>query len=95
MYQNPQEQKLYPEVIPKTVDEYLNFLEKFITQSVKEKLGNPVWHVHDSKPPEEKNVISYAVLLNLVSASNAESQDVIWKFVQNFNPKVTQKSHQY
>ena len=75
------------------MDEYLNFLEKFITQSVKEKLGNPVWHVHDGKPPEEKNVISYAVLLNLVSASNAESQDVIWKFVQNFNPKVTQKSH--
>ena len=94
MYQNPQRaKKLYPEVIPKTVDEYLNFLEKFITQSVKEKLGNPVWHVHDGKPPEEKNVISYAVLLNLVSASNAESQDVIWKFVQNFNPKVTQKSH--
>ena len=47
MYQNPQRaKKLYPEVIPKTVDEYLNFLEKFITQSVKEKLGNPVWHVH-------------------------------------------------
>ena len=41
MYQNPQRaKKLYPEVIPKTVDEYLNFLEKFITQSVKEKLGN-------------------------------------------------------
>ena len=43
MYQNPQRaKKLYPQVIPKAVDEYLTFLEKFENQEVKEKLGNPV-----------------------------------------------------
>ena len=89
MYQNPQRaKKLYPEVIPKAVDEYLNFLEKFIDQDIKEKLGNPVWHVHNGKPPVEKIIISFAVLLNLVSASNAEDQDIIWKFIKNYNTKL-------
>ena len=89
MYQNPQRaKKLYPEVIPKAVDEYLNFLEKFIDQDTKEKLGNPVWHVHNGKPPVEKIIISFAVLLNLVSASNAEDQDIIWKFIKNYNTKL-------
>ena len=89
MYQNPQRaKKLYPEAIPKAVDEYLNFLEKFIDQDTKEKLGNPVWHVHNGKPPVEKIIISFAVLLNLVSASNAEDQDIIWKFIKNYNTKL-------
>ena len=86
MYQNPQRaKKLYPQVIPKAVDEYLTFLEKFEYQDVKEQLGNPVWHVHNGNPPKEKNVISFGVLLNLVSASNAESEEVLWKFIINYN----------
>ena len=94
MYQNPQRaKKLYPQVIPKAVDEYLAFLEKFEQQEVKEKLGNPVWHVHNGQPPKEKNVISFGVLLNLVSASNAESEDVLWKFIKNYNTSISQDEH--
>jgi len=94
MYQNPQRaKKLYPQVIPKAVDEYLAFLEKFEQQEVKEKLGNPVWHVHNGQPPKEKNVISFGVLLNLVSASNAESEDVLWKFIKNYNSSISQDEH--
>ena len=87
MFQNPQRaKKLYPQVIPKAVDEYLSFLEKFETQPTKEQLGNPVWHVHNGVPPKEKNIINFAVLLNLVSASNADNEEVLWKFIQNFAP---------
>tara|TARA_B100000035_G_scaffold53548_1_gene42033 strand:- start:2423 stop:3046 length:624 start_codon:yes stop_codon:yes gene_type:complete len=94
MYQNPQRaKKLYPQVIPKAVDEYLTFLEKFENQEVKEKLGNPVWHVHNGNPPKEKNVISFGVLLNLVSASNAESEEVLWKFIKNYNSKINRDDH--
>ena len=61
MYQNPQRaKKLYPQVIPKAVDEYLSFLDKFSEQPMKEQLGNPVWHVHDGNPPQEKNVLLLA-----------------------------------
>ena len=94
MYQNPQRaKKLYPQVIPKAVDEYLTFLEKFEYQDVKEQLGNPVWHVHNGNPPKEKNVISIGVLLNLVSASNAESEEVLWKFIINYNSKIIKDEH--
>src|SRR6056300_2019585 len=94
MYQNAQRaKKLYPQVIPKAVDEYLSFLEKFEQQEVKEKLGNPVWHVHNGQPPKEKNVISFGVLLNLVSASNAESEEVVWKFIKNYNPEIIKEEH--
>ena len=94
MYQNPQRaKKLYPQVIPKAVDEYLTFLDKFDGQEMKEKLGNPVWHVHNGKPPKEKNVISFGVLLNLVSASNAENEEVLWKFIKNYNSSIVREDH--
>jgi lysyl-tRNA synthetase, class I len=94
MYQNPQRaKKLYPQVIPKAVDEYLSFLDKFSEQPMKEQLGNPVWHVHDGNPPQEKNVITFGVLLNLVSASNADNEEVLWKFIKNFKSDVNRAEH--
>lgn len=94
MYQNPQRaKKLYPQVIPKAVDEYLSFLDKFSEQPMKEQLGNPVWHVHDGNPPQEKNVITFGVLLNLVSASNADNEEVLWKFIKNFKSNVNRSEH--
>jgi lysyl-tRNA synthetase class 1 len=94
MYQNPQRaKKLYPQVIPKAVDEYLTFLEKFDGQEIKEQLGNPVWHVHNGSPPKEKNVISFGVLLNLVSASNAENEEVLWKFINNYSSNIVKEDH--
>ncbi len=92
MYQNPQRaKKLYPQVIPKAVDEYLTFLEKFEKQELKEKLGNPVWHIHNGNVPKEKIVILFSELLNLVSASNADNKAVLWKFIKNYNPSIKEQ----
>jgi len=94
MYQNPtQAKKLYFNVIAKAVDEYLSFLEKFKTQAEKEKLGNPVWHIHDGNPPQDEIPVSFNMLLNLVSVSNTDKEDVIWKFIQNFHPNLTKDKH--
>ncbi len=52
MFQKPMAAKrLYFDVIPRTVDEYLGFLDAYPRQEWKERLGNPVWHVHDGAPP--------------------------------------------
>ncbi len=94
MFQNPQRaKKLYPQVIPKAVDEYLSFLDKFQEQPIKEQLGNPVWHIHNGNPPKEKTIITFGVLLNLVSASNANNEEVLWKFVKNFRPDTDRSKH--
>ena len=55
MYQNPKRaKKLYKEIVPKAVDEYLDFIEKAKTQNELQLLMNPIWHVHNSKVPKEK-----------------------------------------
>ena len=52
MYQKPTAAKrLYFDVIPRAVDDYLSFLDAYPRQAVKERLGNPVWHVHSGEPP--------------------------------------------
>ena len=93
MYQAPRKAKrLYFDVIPKNVDEYLGFLERYPAQSPEEQLGNPVWHIHAGAPPETGSQLSYAMLLNLVSASNSEDRDVLWGFIRRYAPEVSPES---
>ena len=48
MYPNPKRaKKLYAEVVPKTVDDYLTSIEKYPSQKEKDQILNPVWHVHN------------------------------------------------
>ena len=94
MYPNPQRaKKLYSEVVPKTVDEYLNLVEKYPNQKSKEKLLNPLWHVHNGNPPQEKIVMPFSMLLNLVGSSNAKSKDILWKFINRFHKDINYKDH--
>lgn len=94
MYQRPrQAKKLYFDVIPKAVDEYYAFLSAYRRQEWKERLGNPVWHMHDGNPPVIDLPVSFALLLNLVSASNAQNRDVLWGFISRHAPGVTPTTH--
>ncbi|HEY8579066.1 MAG TPA: lysine--tRNA ligase, partial [Beijerinckiaceae bacterium] len=52
MFQKPREAKrLHFDVIPRAVDEYLQFLAAYPKQDWKQRLGNPVWHIHGGEPP--------------------------------------------
>ncbi len=94
MYPNPKRaKKLYSAIVPKTVDEYLSFIEKYPNQKENEKLLNPVWHVHNGKPPKEKIVMPFSMLLNIVGSSNAKSKDVLWKFINRFHKDIKSKDH--
>jgi lysyl-tRNA synthetase class 1 len=94
MFQRPrQAKKLYFDVIPKAVDEYYSFLSAYPRQAWKERLGNPVWHIHDGNPPDIELPVSFALLLNLVSASNAHDRSVLWGFISRHAPGVTPETH--
>lgn len=85
MYQKPKTAKrLYFDVIPKAVDEYYTFLAAYPKQSWKDRLNNPVWHMHNGNPPVVDLPVPFAMLLNLVSASNAENADVLWGFISRY-----------
>ena len=92
MYQNPKRaKKLYKEIVPKAVDEYLDFIEKGKTQNQLQILMNPVWHVHNGKIPKENSIMSFSMLLNLVEASNADNKNLLWKFVKKYKPNISEK----
>tara|TARA_B100001093_G_scaffold184567_1_gene177211 strand:+ start:4058 stop:5620 length:1563 start_codon:yes stop_codon:yes gene_type:complete len=94
MYPNPKRaKKLYSEVVPKTVDDYLSLIEKFHTQEKKDQIMNPVWHVHSGLPPKEKIIMPFSMLLNLVGSSNAETKEILWKFIKKFHQNIDLKEH--
>jgi len=85
MFQSPRKaKKLYFDVIPKTVDDYIAHLAKYSAQDAATQLTNPVWHVHQGNPPKQAVPVSFALLLNLVSASNAEDKDTLWGYISNY-----------
>jgi lysyl-tRNA synthetase class 1 len=89
MFQKPRTAKrLYFDVIPKAVDEYIAFLEAYHSNHGDEaaRLENPVWHIHGGAPPDERYPVSFALLLNLVSASNANTRDILWGNIRAYAP---------
>ena len=90
MYQKPKTAKrLFFDVIPKAVDEYVDFLAKYPDEEDKAKLDNPVWHIHNGKPPAEKVPLTFGLLLNLASVCHAETADVVWSYVARYAPGAT------
>jgi lysyl-tRNA synthetase class 1 len=82
MYREPKAAKrLYFDVIPRNVDEYYQFLDAYERQGPRERLSNPVWHIHSGAPPKIDNPVPFAMLLSLVTASNAENADTLWGFI--------------
>jgi lysyl-tRNA synthetase class 1 len=94
MYREPKAAKrLYFDVIPRTVDEYQQHLAGYERQDWKQRLGNPVWHIHAGNPPKADMPITFQMLLTLVSSSNAENAETLWGFIGRYRPGVTPSTH--
>ncbi|MCH9764434.1 MAG: lysine--tRNA ligase [Alphaproteobacteria bacterium] len=93
MFQKPKSaKKLHFDVIPRAVDDYLQHLSAYQKQEPVKQIENPVWHIHVNGPPEAELPITFALLLNLVSASNAEDKDRLWGFIRKYQPDATPES---
>ena len=96
MYQKPRRaKKLSFDVIPKAVDEYQTFLEKYSSQTVPEQLNNPVFHIHNGQPNSFKVPVSFALILNLVNASQADNKDVLWGFIKGYMGDISEDAEVY
>jgi lysyl-tRNA synthetase class 1 len=103
MYQRPTAAKrLHFDVIPRTVDDYLGFLDAYPGQDWKERLGNPVWHVHSGAPPTPETLahgssgqttVSFAMLLNLAAVANSDNPSVLWGFLRRYAPTASPQTH--
>ncbi|MDU8927467.1 lysine--tRNA ligase [Alisedimentitalea sp. MJ-SS2] len=85
--------RLYFDVIPKAVDEYHQQLRAYPGQDDKQKLANPVYHIHGHNVPASDMMVPFSMLLNLASASSAEDKDVLWGFIAKYAPEATPESH--
>ena len=104
MFQKPTAAKrLYFDVIPRAVDDYLSFLDAYPRQDWKQRLGNPVWHIHAGAPPEAEvlihdkenkgTTISFGMLLNLAAVANAEDPTILWGFLRHYAPSISAQTH--
>jgi lysyl-tRNA synthetase class 1 len=94
MFQKPRTAKrLHFDVIPRAVDEYASFVSAFDRQGPAERVENPVFHVHYGNVPKIDMPVTFALLLNLATASNPETPEVMWGFISAYAPGVSAATH--
>jgi len=90
MFQKPRTAKrLFFDVIPKATDEYFQHLKAYQSQTPEQQIANPVWYIHNGRPPQDSSPISFALLLNLVSAANASDAEILWGFIERYQAGAT------
>ena len=94
IFQSPKSAKrLHRDVVPKAADEYLQQLDAYQRQDEAQQINNPVWHIHGGRPPKEGSPVSFSLLLNLVSAADAQDKAVLWGFLSRYIPGASPETH--
>ncbi len=85
--------KLHFDIIPKTVDDYHAHLDKYADQKLEtppvKAVDNPAWHIHEGRPPTQTSPVTFALLLNLVSAASTSDKDQLWGYINVYQPDVS------
>lgn len=96
IFQSPQKaKKLYFEVIPRSVDKFLEARKDFGRTTGEEQLDNPTWFVEHDKIEAGDDIgyeadISYSMLLNLVNVLNTDDKEVVWKYIKRYDEDADQ-----
>ena len=94
MYQRPKSaKKLHFDVIPRAVDDYLTAIAKYPIETPPQKIDNVAWHIHSGHPPAAELPVTFALLLNLVAATNAAESAQLWGFIRRRTPDATPESY--
>ena len=96
MFQQPKRAKrLYFDVIPKNTDEYVTFRSKLATEELKEKIENPIWHLHKGYAPTDDVPLTFGLLMNLASVCHAEDTQVLWGYIQRYAPNASPQANPF
>ncbi|MEO5938302.1 MAG: lysine--tRNA ligase [Sphingomonas sp.] len=88
IYREPKKAKsLHLGLIPRAVDDYWQFRANYHGQNEKERLGNPVHHIHNGQVPQDALPVTFGLLLNLVGVMGADAtRDQVWGYLGNYLP---------
>ncbi len=93
--------KLFFDVIPRAVDEYIANVERAREEAETETgsaalLANPAWHIHMGRIPEHAgSPIPFGMLLNLASVINADTAEMLWGFIGRYRPGASPDSEPF
>jgi lysyl-tRNA synthetase class 1 len=94
MFQKPRTAKrLHFDVIPRAVDEYAAHVASFQKQDATARMENPAFHVHSGNVPKIDMPVTFALLLNLATASNPETPEVMWGYISAYAPGISPQTH--
>ncbi|MEM6650786.1 MAG: lysine--tRNA ligase, partial [Pseudomonadota bacterium] len=91
-FQQPKKaKKLYFDVIPKTVDDYWQHVDKFKDQEGTKAIDNPAWHIHQGALPSVTPPVSFGLLMNIVDASGTSDPEILRGFVAKYRPNAAKE----
>ncbi len=95
MYHAPQRAKrLFFDVIPRAADDYINNIAAL--RESNDPQANPAWHILAGKDPlSQGSPIGFTMLLNLASAINADSPEMLWDFIRRYLPGATPENYPF
>ncbi|QNE32010.1 lysine--tRNA ligase [Sphingomonas sp. NBWT7] len=95
IYREPKKAKsLHLGLIPRAIDDYWQFRANYAGQGWKERLGNPVHHVHSGDVPGETLPVTFGLLLNLVGVMGEGATSAqVWGYLANYLPDAAPEKH--
>ena len=84
-----QAKKLYFDMIPKTMDEYLDQLRRYPETPDEKRPDTPLWHIHDrgKNVPVYNSSINFSMVNNLVSALGNPTHDLLVNYLRRYDEK--------
>ena len=93
IFREPRKAKsLHLGLIPRATDDYFQFRANYAGQEAKERLGNPVHHLHGGDVPDATLPVTFGLLLNLVGVMGEATKDQVWAYLANYVPGATPES---
>lgn len=92
IYQNPQRaRRLYWDVVPKCVDDYLDALRRFPEVDAEKKPEQDVWHIgqRGANVSEYGAQVNFSMVNNLISALGADSAELLVDYLLRYDEQAT------
>jgi lysyl-tRNA synthetase class 1 len=91
IYQNPKRaRRLYWDVVPKCVDDYLEALRRYPSVPEEEQPKQDLWHIYHRgrQVPAYGSSVNYTVVSNLIAALGTDSGELLVDYLERYDPQV-------
>ena len=91
LFQNPKRAKrLFWDVVPKSVDDYLAELKRYPTIPEESRPDSALWHIFDKGDDVDdyNSTINFSLINNLISGLGTEDVDLITEYLERYDPEV-------